>query len=668
MELIAARVTNFKSIIDSGWVDIASTTCFVGKSESGKTAFLEALEKINPKDTSRREFDWLKNYPRKALSSYRAKHDAEPSIVVRARFKLSPEEIAEIESMFGQGALKGDQPTIELHKDYKSQLRFVLSVDEEVIVNHFVNSASFSDEIVCATLKRAQSVKELGEIAASLSTKSPEITAFIEKYKDCFNATGARLIYDRLSRHFPKFFYSSDYGVIPGNVSIAQIRKLFAGSVPISSASDKSLLALLELGGISLVDLSDAAQYEDLALKLEAAANIVNDRILSCLKENVRCELTFELVGANSEGSPAINETTSLCIRLRDTKDKVSFSLHERSPSFVRYLSFLTYFSKISQDIAPNQIILLDDPGHGLHAAEQRDLVQVIEHRLACHNQVLYSTNSQFMIDASAPNLPKIVERDDDRGTVVLHDISTTQDRETAFMLQSVLSSDIASNLFIGPNCLFVECPADVVYIRVLNEACRRNGKSTLDPRWAIIPVGSVERIAQFLSLFGEQDLNVAVLLDLSSDEEKRLKSIAGKRSLKFAAVRFSEAMAPAAVQQSPSIPPKRCIGIEDLFGKSFYLELINRAYATKISSLSTKDLPDGDRLAQAVEQCIKSKTLGEHFDRIKPALYLSEHQAELLPQISSKTTEQSSLIFQKLNRLLAAQTAGRRLQLALVR
>lgn len=44
MKLKSAHVTNFRSILDSGQVDIEASTCLVGKNEAGKTAFLKALE------------------------------------------------------------------------------------------------------------------------------------------------------------------------------------------------------------------------------------------------------------------------------------------------------------------------------------------------------------------------------------------------------------------------------------------------------------------------------------------------------------------------------------------------------------------------------------------------------------------------------------------------
>ena len=48
MDLIKFRVTMYKGIIDSGWVDVDRLTVLVGKNESGKTSLLKALHKLNP--------------------------------------------------------------------------------------------------------------------------------------------------------------------------------------------------------------------------------------------------------------------------------------------------------------------------------------------------------------------------------------------------------------------------------------------------------------------------------------------------------------------------------------------------------------------------------------------------------------------------------------------
>ena len=49
MRLIEARVRMFRHILDSDPVVVQpDVTCLVGKNESGKTAFLQALQRLNP--------------------------------------------------------------------------------------------------------------------------------------------------------------------------------------------------------------------------------------------------------------------------------------------------------------------------------------------------------------------------------------------------------------------------------------------------------------------------------------------------------------------------------------------------------------------------------------------------------------------------------------------
>ncbi len=47
MQLTRFRITRYRSIWDSGWID-KDLTAIVGKNESGKTALLRALHKLNP--------------------------------------------------------------------------------------------------------------------------------------------------------------------------------------------------------------------------------------------------------------------------------------------------------------------------------------------------------------------------------------------------------------------------------------------------------------------------------------------------------------------------------------------------------------------------------------------------------------------------------------------
>ncbi len=49
MRLIKARVQGYRSIIDTGYFDVENDkTILFGPNEAGKTAILQALQKLNP--------------------------------------------------------------------------------------------------------------------------------------------------------------------------------------------------------------------------------------------------------------------------------------------------------------------------------------------------------------------------------------------------------------------------------------------------------------------------------------------------------------------------------------------------------------------------------------------------------------------------------------------
>lgn len=114
MKLIDAQVTDYKCIDDSNLVAIDQVTCLVGKNESGKTTFLEALAKLNPIEGKGTFIDL--DYPRKRMRDYRAKKAAgEKVLAVRATFEMSKDEIEEINEEFGVGVFTKPTFTVPIY-------------------------------------------------------------------------------------------------------------------------------------------------------------------------------------------------------------------------------------------------------------------------------------------------------------------------------------------------------------------------------------------------------------------------------------------------------------------------------------------------------------------------------------------------------------------------
>lgn len=65
MKLTLFRVSNYRNVLDSGWIDVGSITAFVGQNESGKSNLFKALSRINP-------FVPNETYPQRCINWRRA--------------------------------------------------------------------------------------------------------------------------------------------------------------------------------------------------------------------------------------------------------------------------------------------------------------------------------------------------------------------------------------------------------------------------------------------------------------------------------------------------------------------------------------------------------------------------------------------------------------------
>jgi hypothetical protein len=101
MRLKAARVRSYRSIRDSGLVEIESgKTILVGPNEAGKTVFLQALQQVNP-PTGVPGFDALRDYPRSEYNDITTGRIAPKDVtVVEAHFTLDDEDRALLPTEF----------------------------------------------------------------------------------------------------------------------------------------------------------------------------------------------------------------------------------------------------------------------------------------------------------------------------------------------------------------------------------------------------------------------------------------------------------------------------------------------------------------------------------------------------------------------------------------
>jgi len=638
MKLLKARVMNYKSIEDSSWVTINNVTCLVGKNESGKTAFLQALQKLSPIEGIIGDFDTLE-YPRKSYAKYRQIHDENPADVVSAEFELSEDEIAEIESNLGKKTIQSN--IIKATKNYKNSVNWELQIDEQIVIDNVITNSELTQDFK----QQITEIKEINELILffeNIDDKPDSVEQFLSFIKSQFSeGLDNHIVNNYLKIFVPRFVYFSDYSTMKGRISIEILKqKRDAGEL---NDADRAFISLLSIAGTKLEDFEVQLNYERLKAELEAASISITDEIFEFWSQNKQLEVEFDISSANPSDPPPLNTGTILHIRIKNNRHRVTVPFDERSRGFVWFFSFLAYFSQMERQDS-NLILLLDEPGLSLHAKAQNDFLRLIDEKLAPKHQVIYTTHSPFMINPSNFKNVRTVQDVDEKGTIISEDV-LRNDRDTVFPLQAALGYELAQTLFIGPNCLLVEGPSDLIYLQILSEAVINKGFDGLNPSWVIVPVGGADKLSTFVSLLGSNKLNIVVLIDISSKNKQKIQNLQDNAMLGHNNL----------IQMSEITGIKNS-DIEDIFEPTFYLKLVNGAYTNELTKeISMESFSnENPRIVKRIEDYFNDNDIaGGHFNHYSPAVYFLKEQMNLGKELDVSTIERAKSLFEKINELL---------------
>ena len=619
MKLTQARVINYRSIDDSSWVRVDDVTALVGKNESGKTAFLQAIRKINSISGEEDGFI-IRDYPRKGYIKYKKIHDQNPCEVAQAEFKLNPEEISQIEANFGDGILASDKVIVS--KNYKNERNWKINL--------------------------AESVSQPSNVTTFTQPSTPAPTSFqsaVQTVEDVSNVS-ERISEQFLEKWLPKFVYFDNYSLMRGKISINELRQRSENGGPFDDA-DRTFLSLLTLSGVSLKDLEKDLGYEDIKVELESASITITDEIFEYWQQNRQLKVQFDVSQADPRDPAPLNQGKILHVRIENARHRVTVSFDERSKGFVWFFSFLSYFSHLEETESGDLVILLDEPGTALHAMAQKDFLRFMDERLSPRCQVLYTTHSPFMIDLEKLHRIRLVQDMDGVGTVISDD-PVHNDKETVFPLQMALGYQMAQTLFLSPHCLMVNSPSDLIYLQVLGDMVAAESGIRIDPRWVIIPVGSTDNLSTFVTLLGENYVSVAVMMDLTPTNKEKIEAINRKNEL--------DGENPVKWVQVTRV---RDADIEDLFDPKIYLQLVNLSYAKQLDqTLTMKSITESNpRIVERLKAYFaKTGIAGGVFDRYVPAAYLLENFEDFKIHISEESIEKAKTLVERINSLITEE------------
>ena len=417
--------------------------------------------------------------------------------------------------------------------------------------------------------------------------------------------------------------------------------------------SDYPLIGLINLARLDHRKLVEAKNTTELKNKLEGAGNHLTGRIVKYWSQNQHIQMRFDVRDAKPEDPSDMRQGINVWGEVYDTVHWAHTPLGTRSRGFVWFFSFLAWYEDIKRQ-KQNVILLLDEPGLSLHGRAQADLLRYFEAELSAH-QLLYTTHSPFMIDAAKFERVRIVQdlgidakdrlpKDQD-GTKVLTNVFDATD-DSLFPLQGALGYEIQQTLFIGPNSLVVEGPADMLYLRAVSAQLEREGRVGLSEGWVITPVGGSGKVPAFVALLAPQKgLNVATLIDIQNSDRALIEDLYKKKLLKK-----------KQVATYGDFAGKGEADVEDMFERDFYVAVVNAEFIKELeTSIDPAALNAQEpRTLRAIETYLESNPLkAGRFGHYRPARYFAENAGTLWAQVPNATKERFEAAFKHLNGLL---------------
>ncbi|MEH3134848.1 MAG: AAA family ATPase [Mycolicibacterium neoaurum] len=552
MLLKSARVQDYRSIHDSGIVEFEENkTLLVGVNEAGKTAFLKALQQINP-PSGTEPFNALRDYPRSRYNEIQ-RHERDPSdiTVVWAEFTLTPDDLAAVLEASPQSS---DVTTYHIARqldgswqwtfpDAKMFATFAEVESDLARLRAHIAKAEGSEPVVAALDELTKVVKpasimrgvRAGNFLDWLTTALPLIDESNSTEENRYQRLRKAISYGddvtaaghAVQQRLPTFVYYSTYFSVRPRINLASLA-LREASGDIEDDFDFANLCLLRLLGFTARELSELAAGEPKPENYDGGA--ANPEYLRA-SQNHQDKLDdrhYRLNAGSVELTRAVREvwgdervTLDLVADGQYLKAVVvddigvNVELDQRSEGFRWLVSFFIVFKSQTQGDLKNAILLLDEPGLSLHALKQQEFRNTVT-RLAEDNQVVYTTHSPFMVGSDELDLVRIVEMVSRESGTKIHTRVAVDDPRSIYPLQAALGYELAQSLFGQRRNLVCEGLTDMMYIEALNTAFGESGQGFKN-EVALVPASSASKVIYYSTVLVSQNLKVAALLDSDS-------------------------------------------------------------------------------------------------------------------------------------------------------
>lgn len=660
MRLESFSVSNYRSINDSGSINVSQITALLGRNESGKSNLLRALHRLNPVDGFE-ALNPIKDFPRHR----RLEECRDWTKVVSSLWTLTEKERQDLTKILPRAA-KVSQ--VEIGRNYKNRtVSFPglppIAFEESDIkakakkIAAAVRALAQKQEDGTALNKSADTFEasaletthkedwgvDLAKVAKALRTalasadvdltdKQEESLSELEDLATAISNDGdvQQKARNWAVEAMPSFIYVDEYPDLDGHQDInAYLHRKAHNQLEDPDYSFEKLCKVAGLKPDGLKKLLDENDQETRNQLANRASAVVTSEIKRLWKDRA-LKIRFNLDAQHLD--TMISDPTA-------TYD-VEVNLNERSRGFQWFFAFyITFSADTDGGDATNAVLLLDEPGLYLHARSQGDLLK--HFRTDFSNQILYSTHSPFMVPTHDLDSVRTVNIAEDAGTTVSNDPSG--DARTLFPLQAALGYDLAQSLFVGPNNLVVEGVTDYWYLSSVGSYFTDNGQPSINPEITMTPAGGAQKVSYMVALLTSEELNVLVLLD-SEKEAKSTKDglVKDKLIAEQNVIFVGEAFTTAASEAD----------IEDLIDPTIFEQLVRESYAKELKGKKLVLNGSIPRIVKRVETAFAD--IGVPFHKTRPArLFLKKMATEPDKVLTMDSADRFAAMFKLVNERL---------------
>lgn len=397
MKLKTVRVKNYKSIQDTGLVNLgnATITTFAGQNESGKSSFLEGLSffytgTFDP-DSVPFEFE-------------------ESTQEISCTFLLDPND-----NSFWHSIEKDISTTFSIPYEHPNDILDIAKLEGK-IKEFTLTRQTIEDDgrkgMLIVDNTNYQIIKACVQDKKIATDNATEDTTVDQKKEKILNLTDddlsklAAILHSRI----PKIVLFNDFcDLLPDKFTIADLKA--------DNKAAKGYKAVKNFEKISGVNFLNLFSLDD--LKRDSVEEKHNDAIsidfTKAWKQRIHVENKVKLAFKFEKRD---TEENSFIVFYVETKDKQKIRPRLRSKGLIWFLSFWMELQASGSD--SKLIILADEPGLYLHVRAQEDILAVFEEQVTDKgHQILYSTHSPNLINTANLERINLVINDENQGTLI---------------------------------------------------------------------------------------------------------------------------------------------------------------------------------------------------------------------------------------------------------